>query len=126
MRLKIFIVLCTVCMPSSSWGSGNEDLWFLPTAVSCIAQYPELSSTRLGTILMNTPQVQQHIERAKVVFASDPWDGRALCDELMRDMPDPKRDDRTYFNNMRDRHLDELKALVKRFPDGWSFSKPPQ
>lgn len=126
LRRKIAIVLCTVCMPSPGWGSGDEDLWFLPAAVSCIAQYPELSSTRLGTILVNAPQVQQHIEKAKAVFASDPWDGRALCDELMHDMPDPKRDDRMYFNNMRDRHLDELKALAKRFPDGWSFSKPPQ
>jgi hypothetical protein len=123
---KIAIVLCTMCLSSPALSSGDEDLWFLPTAVSCIAQYPELANTRLGTILVNAPQVQKHIQRAKAVFAIDPWDGRALCDELMHDKPDPNRDDRAYFNKMRDRHLDALKALVKRFPEGWSFSSPPR
>lgn len=126
LRRKIAIVLCTICVSSPTWSSEDEDLWFLPTAVSCIAQYPELANTRLGASLVNAPRVQQHIQKAKAVFATEPWEGRALCDELMHDKPDPNRDDRAYFNHMRDRHLDALKALAKRFPEGWSFSSSSQ
>lgn len=125
-RRKITIALCILCVSVCGWSSGNDDLWILPAATACVAQYPELSSTRLGTSLVNAPQVKQHIHRAKAVFASNPWPGAALCDELMHDKPDPQRDDRAHFNNMRDRHLGALKALAERLPDGWSFSKPPQ
>lgn len=125
-RRKLTIALCTLCVSAPGWSSGNDDLWILPAATACVAQYPEFSSTRLGASLVNAPLVQQHINRAKAVFASNPWPGRAHCDELMHDKPDRQRDDRTHFNNMRDRHLDALKALAERFPEGWSFSKPGQ
>lgn len=123
---KLTIALCTFCVCASSWSSGNDGLWILPAATACLAQYPDLSNTRLGKSLVNAPQVQEHINRAKAVFASNPWPGRALCDELMHDKPDPQRDDRAYFNDMRDRHLNALKALAERLPDGWSFSRPRQ
>ena len=125
LRPKIAVVSCMLCLSSSGWSSGDDDLWILPAAVACIAQYPELSSTHLGTIIVKAPQFQRHIDRAKAAFATDPWAGGALCDELMHDKPDPRRDDRAHFNNMRDRHRNALKALAGRFPDGWSFSKPP-
>jgi hypothetical protein len=101
-------------------------MWILPAATACLAQYPDLSNSRLGTRLADAPQVQEHINQAKAVFASNPWPGRALCDELMHDKPDPQRDDRAYFNDMRDRHLNALKGLAERFPGGWSFSTPRQ
>ena len=123
---KITIAFCALCVSAPGWSAGDDDLWILPTAIACLAQYPELSNTRLGTNLINAPKVQQHINKAKAVLASHPWQGRALCDELMPMKRDPQRDDQMYLNSMRDRHLDTLKALAERFPDGWSFSQQPQ
>jgi hypothetical protein len=123
---KITIAFCALCVSAPSWSFGDNDLWILPTAIACLAQYPELSNTRLGTNLINSDKLQQHINKAKAVLASNPWQGRALCDELMPMKRDPQRDDQTYLNNMRDRHLDTLKALTERFPDGWSFSQQPK
>jgi hypothetical protein len=125
-RHTITIALCALCVSAPGRSAGNDDLWILPAAIACVAQYPELSSTRLGTSLVNAPKVQQDINKAKAVFASNPWQGAALCNELMHDKPDPGRDDRAHFNNLRDRHLDALKALAERFPNGWSFSAPRQ
>ncbi|MQA21608.1 hypothetical protein GEV01_18990 [Rugamonas sp. FT103W] len=125
-RHKITIALCALFVSAPGWSSEDDDLWILPTVIACVAQYPELSNTRLGTSLVNSPKLQQHLDRAKAVLVSKPWQGRALCDELMHVKRDPQRDDQTYFNNMRDRHLDALKALAERFPYGWSFSHPPQ
>ena len=126
MRLhKITIAFCTLCVSASCWSSEDGDLWILPTAIACLAQYPELSNTRLGTSLINSPKIQQHINKAKAVLASNPWRGRALCDELMPMKRDPQRDDQTYLNNMRDRHVGTLKALAERLPDGWSLLQQP-
>jgi hypothetical protein len=65
--------------------------------------------------------MQPKIDRAKAVFASNPWSGKALCDELMEVKHDPQRDDQKYFDNMRVRHLEALKALAERLPEEWIF-----
>lgn len=122
---KMAFVFCTLCISAPVWSSGDDGLWILPAATACLAQYPELSTTRLGTSLANAAPIQVHINRAKAVFASNPWSGRGLCNELIHDKTDPHRDDKAYFNDVHDRHSDELKALAERLPDGW-FSLAPR
>lgn len=125
LRPKIAAVACMPCLSSPGWSSGDDDLWILPAAVVRIAQSPESPSTHQGTIIVKAPQFQRHTDRAKAGFATDPRAGGALCDELMHDNPDPRRDDRVHFNNMRDRHRNALKALAGRFRTaGLSRSRP--
>lgn len=123
---QIIFALLALCVPAAGWSSETDGLWILPAATACLAQYPELSDTRLGKSLAKAPQIQDHIDRAKAVFASNPWSGRALCDELMHDKPDPQRDDRAFFSDMRVRHTTVLKVLADRLPDGWFALKPVQ
>lgn len=64
------IALVTLLASAPAWSSGDGDLWIFPVASACMAQYPELSSTQLGTALQQAPQIAAHISAAKAAFAS--------------------------------------------------------
>lgn len=101
-------------IPASSAGDG--DLWILPAAVACVAQYPDLSGTELGSKLVKAPRAEQQIGAARAAFATRPWEARALCDELMHLDPKLRPADKAYFEKMRERHIDALGALQERIP----------
>jgi hypothetical protein len=123
---KITIAFCMLCVSPYGWGSVEEGMWILPVATSCLAQYPEMSDIRLGALLAKATRVQPKIDRAKAVFASNPWQGKSLCNELMQAKHDPQRDDQEYFDSMRVRHLAALKSLAERLPEEWTLSKQSQ
>jgi len=56
-RRNMIIALFALSTSAPAWSSGDGDLWILPAAVACVAQYPELSSTYLGTALLKAPQL---------------------------------------------------------------------
>lgn len=107
-----------------AWSAGDGDLWILPAAVACVAQYPELSTTDLGSKLMQAPQAAAQVGAAKAAFAARPWQGRALCDELMHLDPHARPVDQAYFDKLRDKHVDALRALQERIPAFWGATEP--
>jgi hypothetical protein len=119
-RHKITIALVTLLASAPAWSSGDGDLWILPVAVACVAQYPELSSTQLGTVLQQAPQLAPQISAAKAAFASHPWQGKALCDELMHEDLTRQPEDKGHFDKMREKHIDAFRSLVEQFPQLWA------
>ena len=109
-----------------AWSAGDGDLWILPAAVACVAQYPELSTTDLGSKLMQAPQAAAQVAAARTAFAARPWQGRALCDELMRLDPHSQPADKAYFEKLHDKHVDALSALQERIPEFWGASEASQ
>jgi len=119
-RHNVAIALATLLTSVPAWSSGDGDLWILPVAVACVAQYPELSSTPLGGGLSKAPEVAPQISAAKAAFASRPWKGKELCDELMHEDPRHQSEDSAHFDKMREKHIDAFRALVEQFPQLWA------
>ena len=118
-RQNMIIALFALSTSAPAWSAGDGDLWILPAAVACVAQYPELSSTYLGTALLKAPQLAPQISAAKEAFASRPWPGKGLCDELMHEDPNQQHGDKAHFDKMREKHIDAIRALVEQFPQLW-------
>jgi hypothetical protein len=121
MRLhKTTIALFALFASAPALSSGDGDLWVFPVAVACVAQYPELSTTALGAELLKAPQLSHQIGAAKAAFASRPWPGKGLCDELMHEDPQQQVKDKFHFDKMREKHIDALRSLVEQFPQLWA------
>jgi len=125
-RHCLSLALLGIFISVPAWSAGDGDLWILPAAVACVAQYPELSSTDLGSKLMKAPQAAQQVDAAKAAFATRPWPGRALCDELMHLDPHAQHVDQAYFDKLREKHLDALSALQERLPAFWGATESPR
>jgi hypothetical protein len=120
------IALLGLFTSAPAWSAGDGDLWILPAAMACVAQYPSLSSTELGSKLVKAPQVVRQIDAARAAFATRPWEARSLCDELMHLDPKLRPADKAYFEKMRERHIDALSALQERIPGFWGPAATPR
>lgn len=69
--------------------------------------------------MLQAPQLAQQIGAAKAAFASRPWQGKGLCNELMHEDPTREPQDKGHFDKMREKHIDALTSLVERFPQLW-------
>lgn len=117
---KMTVALVALLASAPAWSSGDGDLWILPVAVACVAQYPDLAGTPLGTSLTQAPQLAPQISAAKSAFASKPWQGKALCDELMHEDLTRQNEDKGHFDKMREKHIDAFRSLVEQFPQLWA------
>ena len=125
-RQTMAIALAALFASAPAWSSGDGDLWILPVAVACVSQYPDLSSTQLGTSLVQAPQLAPQISAAKAAFASHPWQGKALCEELMHEDLTRQNEDKGHFDKMREKHIDAFRSLVEQFPQLWAAPEAAQ
>ena len=75
---------------------------------------------------MKALQAAAQVGAAKAAFAARPWQGRALCDELMDLDPHAPPVDKAYFDKLHDKHIDALSALQERIPEFWGASEAAQ
>jgi len=116
-KIVVAVLAASVAMPAMTAGDG--DLWILPVALACAAQYPELRNTQMASGFLKEAIFVDQIEKARVCLERRKWSAEALCTELMHLDPGLKNLEPGHFDKMAAKYRSELATVFEEIDCTW-------